>query len=309
MIIKKIQQTIITGLMLICLITITSCNTNTPNKPIVVSTIGMIHNMVQEIAKDNVTAIGLMGPGIDPHLYKASAGDIKTLSSANLILYNGLNLEAKMIDLFEKMTPKKITKTVTSRIPKSELIQPQEFDGFYDPHVWFDVRLWQLASLDVLNALIELDEKNAEIYKKNHAEYKKKLLLLDQWVQNEVNKIPEKKRLLITAHDAFGYFGKRYNIQVVGLQGISTASEAGTKDIQHVTNIIINNKIPTIFVESSVPIRQIQALKAAVNAKGWNVEIGEELYTDAMGDPNTMAGTYIGMIQHNVRSIVNGLTK
>ena len=214
-----------------------------------------------------------------------------------------------MIDIFEKMNKKKPTKAVTTSIPKSQLTQPPEFDGFYDPHVWFDVRLWQMASTEVLKALIHLDKKNEDTYKKNHAEYKKKLLLLDQWIQKEIKKIPEKNRLLITAHDAFGYFGKRYNIQVVGLQGISTASEAGTKDIQHVTNIIINNKIPTIFIESSVPIRQIQALKAAVNAKGWNVEIGEELYTDAMGDPNTVEGTYIGMMRHNVTSIVNGLKK
>lgn len=286
-----------------------SCNSQKKDKPIVVSTIGMIHSMVEEIAGNKVTAIGLMGPGIDPHLYKASAGDIKTLSDADLILYNGLHLESKLIDIFEKMSKNKPTKAVTSSLPKTALIKPSEYDGFYDPHVWFDVSLWQLAAKEVFNALVLLDPKNKLTYELNHQDYQQKLANLDRWIQLEINTIPPNQRLLVTAHDAFGYFGKKYNLQVVGLQGISTASEAGTKDIQHVTNIIIQNKVPTIFIESSVPVRQIEALKAAVNAKGWNVEIGEELFTDAMGDSDTIEGTYIGMIKHNVKSIVSGLKK
>lgn len=275
----------------------------------VLSTTGMIHNLVEEIAGNKVTAIALMGPGIDPHLYKASAGDIKTLSDADLILYNGLHLESKLIDIFEKMGKKKPTKAITSSFPKSQLLKPEEYEGFYDPHVWFDVSLWQLAATEVLNSLIELDPKNKITYKINHQEYQQKLTDLNAWIAQEINSIPMKKRLLVTAHDAFGYFSKKYNIRVVGLQGISTASEAGTKDIQNVANIIINNNVPTIFIESSVPIRQIKALKAAVNAKGWTVEIGEELYTDAMGDFGTIEGTYIGMMKHNVNSIVTGLKK
>ena len=286
-----------------------SCNTQTKEKPIVVSTIGMIHSMVEEIAGNKVTAIGLMGPGIDPHLYKASAGDIKTLTEADLILYNGLHLESKLIDIFEKMSKKKPTKAVTSSIPKTNLLKPTEYDGFYDPHVWFDASLWQLAAKEVFDALVSLDPKNKLTYELNHQDYQQKLANLDRWIQLEINTIPPNQRLLVTAHDAFGYFGKKYNIQVVGLQGISTTSEAGTKDIQHVTNIIIQNKVPTIFIESSVPVRQIEALKAAVNARGWNVEIGEELFTDAMGDSDTIEGTYIGMIKHNVKSIVFGLKK
>jgi manganese/zinc/iron transport system substrate-binding protein len=242
-------------------------------------------------------------------LYKASAGDIKTLSDADLILYNGLHLESKLIDIFEKMSKKKPTKAVTSSIPKTALIKPSEYDGFYDPHVWFDVSLWQLAAKEVFNALVLLDPKNKRTYELNHQDYQQKLANLDRWIQREINTISPKQRLLVTAHDAFGYFGKKYNIQVVGLQGISTVSEAGTKDIQQVTNIIIQNKVPTIFIESSVPVRQIEALKAAVNAKGWNVTIGEELFTDAMGDSDTIEGTYIGMMTHNVKSIVSGLNK
>jgi len=295
----------------ICLIFIifVSCNTQTKRKPMVVSTIGMIHNLVEEIAGNKVTAIGLMGPGIDPHLYKASAGDIKRLSDADLILYNGLHLESKLIDIFEKMSNKKPTKAITSSIPIKKLIQPDDYEGFYDPHVWFDVSLWQLAAKEVVTALVALDPNNKEIYKKNHDNYQQKLNELDQWIANQMDAIPTRNRLLVTAHDAFGYFSKKYNIRVVGLQGISTASEAGTKDIQHVANIIITHQVPTIFIESSVPVRQIEALKAAVHAKGWTVTIGEALFTDAMGDAGSIEGTYIGMMKHNVNSIVTGLKK
>ena len=190
-----------------------------------------------------------------------------------------------------------------------KLIQPDDYEGFYDPHVWFDVSLWQLAAKEVATALVALDPNNKETYKKNHDNYQQKLNELDQWIANQMDAIPTRNRLLVTAHDAFGYFSKKYNIRVVGLQGISTASEAGTKDIQHVANIIITHQVPTIFIESSVPVRQIEALKAAVHAKGWTVNIGEALFTDAMGDTGSIEGTYIGMMKHNVNSIVSGLKK
>ena len=154
--------------------------------------------------------------------------------------------------------------------------------------------------------MVSLDPKNKTTYEINHKKYQQKLTELDQWILDEINTIPSNNRLLVTAHDAFGYFSKKYNIRVVGLQGISTASETGTKDIQNVAKIVIENKVPTIFIESSVPVRQIKALKAAVNAKGWNVNIGEELFTDAMGSAGSIEGTYIGMMKHNVNSIVSG---
>jgi manganese/zinc/iron transport system substrate-binding protein len=297
---------LVAGLLLFSLL---SCNAKKNGPPVVLSTIGMIHNMVQEIGGDRIHAVALMGPGIDPHLYKASAGDIKILNNADLILYNGLHLESKLIGIFEAMGKTKPTRAVTATIPKHQLIQPAEYDGFYDPHVWFDVSLWKLAATQVHDALVELDQKNQAFYTKKHTEYQKKLTALDDWIQREINAIPTKNRVLVTAHDAFGYFGKKYNINVVGLQGISTASEVGTTDIQNVTRLIIDNSVPTIFIESSVPVRQIQALKDAVAAKGWQVDIGDTLFTDAMGDAGTEKGTYIGMMKHNVLSIVNGLKK
>ena len=267
----------------------------------------MIHNIVEEIGNNHVNAIGLMGPGVDPHLYKASAGDVKKLNEADLILYNGLHLEAKMIDIFKKLNKKKPAIAVTSSIPKDDLLAPEDYDGFYDPHVWFDISLWKYAVITVTNALIELKPQLEKEFLSNQNNYLKKLDELDIWVKEQINLIPQNKRLLVTAHDAFGYFGKQYGIKVIGLQGISTAAEANTKDIQNVVNVIIKNNIPTIFIESSVPVRQINAVKAAVRAKGNNVEIGQPLFTDAMGSAGTPEGTYIGMIKHNVSSIVNGL--
>ncbi|MEC8677285.1 MAG: zinc ABC transporter substrate-binding protein [Candidatus Margulisiibacteriota bacterium] len=284
-----------------------SCNTAKNNKPVVISTTGMIHNIVKEIGNNHVNAIGLMGPGIDPHLYKASAGDVKKLNEADLILYNGLHLEAKMIDIFKKLNKRKPAIAVTSSIPKDDLLAPEDYDGFYDPHVWFDISLWKYAVITVTNALIEIKPQLEKEFLTNQSNYLKKLDELDIWVKEQINLIPQNKRLLVTAHDAFGYFGKQYGIKVVGLQGISTAAEANTKDIQNVVNVIIENNIPTIFIESSVPVRQINAVKAAVKAKGNSVEIGQPLFTDAMGSANTPEGTYIGMIKHNVSSIVNGL--
>ena len=293
--------------ILLVSIILMSCNTAKNNKPIVISTTGMIHNIVEEIGNNHVNAIGLMGPGVDPHLYKASAGDVKKLNEADLILYNGLHLEAKMIDIFKKLNKKKTAIAVTSSIPKDDLLAPEDYDGFYDPHVWFDISLWKYAVITVTNALIELKPQLEKEFLSNQNNYLKKLDELDIWVKEQINLIPQNKRLLVTAHDAFGYFGKQYGIKVVGLQGISTAAEANTKDIQNVVNVIIKNNIPTIFIESSVPVRQINAVKAAVRAKGNNVEIGQPLFTDAMGSAGTPEGTYIGMIKHNVSSIVNGL--
>ena len=298
---KKFKKILIISIRILFL----SCNATKTDKPKVVSTIGMIHNMVEEIAKDNVNAIAIMGPGIDPHLYKASAGDVKKISTADLILYNGLHLEAKMIDILKKMKAPAIA--VTAMIPTINLIQPAEYEGFYDPHVWFDVTLWKIAANEVKKALIELDPKNKVIYEKNHNHYQNKLTELNVWIETEINSIPKEKRILVTAHDAFNYFGNKYNFKVVGLQGINTTSQAGTKDIQNVANIILKHRVPTIFIESSVPVRQIEAVKDAVNARGWNVKIGNELFTDAMGDEGTEEGSYIGMIRHNISSIVNGL--
>lgn len=294
-------------LLSVLLLGLFGCKQTTPTRPIVLSTTGMIQDIVQAVGGEAIHSVGLMGPGVDPHVYKASAGDIKKLSTARIIFYNGLHLEAKLIDVFEQMASSKPCVSVTDSIPTSNLILPDNYEGFYDPHVWFDVSLWITATNVVATTLINEFPTHKDTILSNRDTYIESLTALDKWITESVTTIPADRRLLVTAHDAFGYFGKRYGFTVIGLQGISTASEAGTYDIQRTASIIIEHKIPTIFIETAIPVRTIQALQAAVESMGAQVAIGAPLYTDAMGPINTPEGTYVGMIRHNVTSIINGL--
>lgn len=273
----------------------------------VVATTGMIADVVSNIGSDHVEVISLMGPGIDPHLYKASAGDVKKLSSADLILYNGLHLEAKMGEVLEKMETDIQTIAVANSIDPSLLLADPEYKNAHDPHVWFDVSLWKYVALGIRNALIKAEPENEQVYKAGYAEYIKKMDELDQYVKVEAAKIPAQQRVLITAHDAFGYFGQAYGFKVKGLQGISTVAEAGTSDVQKLSDYITQNKIKAVFIESSVPRKNVEALQAAVKARGFHVKIGGELFSDAMGDKGTEEGTYLGMVKHNIDTIVGAL--
>ncbi len=274
----------------------------------VVSTIGMINDIVRSVGANFVDAEGLMGPGIDPHLYKASAGDVKTLISADIIFINGLHLESKMGEVLEKMR-NKVVVAVADGIDKKDLLTPPEFKGAHDPHVWFDVQLWMASLTAVRDTLIKEDPTNKEAYTKNAALYLQGLNDLDAYIRDEIQKVPQHLRVLVTAHDAFNYFGKAYGFTVKGLQGISTESEAGTQDVQRLSSYIADNKIPAIFIETSIPVRNIKAVQDAVVAKGWNVVVGGELFSDAMGDEGTFEGTYFGMVKHNVDTIVGSLSK
>lgn len=274
----------------------------------IVATTGMIADMVSVIGGDNVQVRGLMGPGVDPHLYKASAGDVALLSKADLIFYNGLHLEGKMTEIFEQMTKRGInTVAVSDGVNRGDLLAPPEFKGNYDPHIWFNVDLWSDTVGTVTAALIEIDSQNAGEYNKNAEAYLKQLSDLDQYVHQKADSLPQDKRVLITAHDAFNYFGRGYGFEVKGLQGISTESEAGTADVQSLAAIIVERRIPAIFVETSVPPRYIEAVQAAVKSRGFNVRVGGELFSDAMGNPGTPEGNYIGMVRHNINTIVNAL--
>jgi manganese/zinc/iron transport system substrate-binding protein len=279
------------------------------DRPIrVVTTIGMITDIVENVGGDRVQVSGLMGPGVDPHLYKASEGDVTLLGSADLIFFNGLHLEAQLGEVLEKMEGRTFaTVAVTERIDRSKLLAPPEFQGAFDPHVWFDVRLWMQAVESVRDTLIDVDPEHTESYLANAEAYLNELNQLNTYVQGKAETIPPDKRVLITAHDAFNYFGRAYGLEVRGLQGISTASEAGTGDVQDLTEFIAEREIPAIFVETSVPQRYIEAVQAAVRAKGFDVKIGGELFSDAMGDPGTPEGTYIGMVRHNIDTIANAL--
>lgn len=274
----------------------------------IVATTGMIADMVSVVGGDKVKVRGLMGPGVDPHLYKASAGDVALLSKADLIFYNGLHLEGKMSEIFQQMKKRGIkTVAVTDGIDRKNLMAPPEFKGNYDPHVWFDVGMWSDTIGTVKESLIEFDPGNSDYYNDNAEAYLKELVELDQFVQQRADSLPKDKRVLITAHDAFNYFGRGYGFEVKGLQGISTESEAGTADVQALAAIIVERQIPAIFVESSVPPRYIEAVQAAVKSKGFDVRVGGELFSDAMGNPGTPEGNYIGMVRHNVNTIVNAL--
>jgi manganese/zinc/iron transport system substrate-binding protein len=272
----------------------------------VVTTTTMLTDLVKNIGGNNIEINGLMGSGVDPHLYKASAGDVTKLTNADIVFYNGLHLEGKLEEIFEKMKSKS-TYAVGQCLDKKELIASENFKSNYDPHIWFSISHWKKIAEFVKNKLVEHDTKNKENYEKNFEIYIKKINTLNENIITTINSLPKEKRILVTAHDAFNYFGKDFNFNVVGLQGLSTTTEAGVKDVQKLAAFIIDNQVKAVFVESSVPKRTIEALKESVKAKGHQVEIGGTLFSDALGSANTPEGTYIGMYKHNVNTIVKAL--
>ncbi|MBS4197861.1 metal ABC transporter solute-binding protein, Zn/Mn family [Lederbergia citri] len=310
-----VKRFVLSMLMLLLVIsTTTACSNanatkkNSDGKVNVTTTVGMITDIVKVVGGEHVNVVGLMGSGVDPHLYKASQGDIKKLDQADIIFYNGLHLEGKMVEIFERMAKKKPTVAVSDNIDRSSLRLGNEDMGTeYDPHIWFNVAHWMKATESVRDSLIEIDPAHKEVYEENAANYLKQLEELDNEVREKIASIPESGRVLVTAHDAFGYFGDAYDIRVMGLQGISTASEAGTKDLIDLRDYLVNNQIKAVFIESSVPRKAIDAVIQGASEKGHNVEIGGELFSDAMGEDGTPEGTYIGMVRHNVNTIVNAL--
>lgn len=303
---KIIKQTIV-----VLIITIVfGCKTDkqTNGKLNVVTTTTMISDLVENIGGDYINSNGLMGSGVDPHLYKASEGDVSKLVNADIIFYNGLHLEGKLVEVFEKMGSKTKTQiALGEELDKSTLIGSDYFASNYDPHVWFDINYYRQFATKVTKVLVEKDPKNKEAYYANEREYIANLYLLENDIKAVIETLPKEKRILVTAHDAFNYFGKAYDFEVIGLQGLSTATEAGVQDVQKLSAFIIERDIKAIFVESSVPKRTIEALQAAVKSKGHNVSIGGTLYSDALGTSGTAEGTYIGMFEYNVNTIVNAL--
>lgn len=273
----------------------------------IVTTTGIIADIAARIAGPHAHIEALMGPGIDPHLYKASESDVRKLAGAGLILYNGLHLEGKMGDILTKMERNRPVVAVTEEIPETELRAPPEFAGQHDPHVWFDVSLWARTLGPIERELAELLPAHKAEFAANRQALEKELAELDAWVKNEITRIPEGQRVLVTAHDAFGYFGRRYGMEVIGLQGISTLSEAGLGDVSRVADLVAKRKVRSIFIESSVPRRSIEAVQAAVKNGGHEVAIGGQLYSDSLGAAGTPAGTYPGMVRANVETIVKAL--
>ena len=274
----------------------------------VTTTTNFITDTVRQIGGERVEVTGLMGPGVDPHLYKASAGDVGTLREADLIVYGGLQLEGKMADLLEQLEERQTTIAITRDIPRDRLLlPPDDVAEQYDPHVWFDVTNWMYAARTTAATLKEKDPEHAELYDRNLKRYLAELNELDGYVKQRIAEIPERQRVLVTSHDAFEYFGRRYDMEVAAIQGISTAAEATTADVQRVATLLADRDLKAAFVESSVPRQTIDAVLAAARKQGADAEIGGELYTDAAGEEGTPEGTYVGMVRANADKIAEGL--
>ncbi len=301
------KQIVFTLIVLIVGISCTTQNEQVKEKPHIVATTGMLYDAVINIAGDKVTAEAIMGPGVDPHLYKATQGDLSKFNKADMIIYNGILLEGKMSEILKKLGRQKPTVPAAESVPVEMLKSAVGYQDAYDPHVWFDVSRWRYAVKAVSHALIRLDSANIKFYQANTQKYFTELDSLDKYVKARIQEIPESQRILITAHDAFTYFGDAYGMRVEGLQGISTVADFGLKDIAELIDLIIENNIKAIFVETSVSEKSINAVVTGCKEKGHEVEIGGYLYSDAMGEFGTEEGTYVGMFKKNIETIVNAL--
>lgn len=272
----------------------------------ITTTTTMLTDLVKTIGGDKVEVTGLMGEGIDPHLYNASAGDLEKLSDAQIVIYGGLHLEGKMQDIFEKLSKgNKVVLNVGEALPKDKITMEEE--NTPDPHVWFDTNLWKLQAKAVYEELSKFDKENEKFYEDNYNKYAKELDELEVYIRGRIEEIPEKSRVLVTAHDAFGYFGNQFGIEVKAIQGVSTDSETGTKNIIELADFIVERDIKAIFIESSVPKKSIESLQEAVKSKGKEVKIGGELYSDSLGDKEHNSETYIKTVKYNADTIVNAL--
>jgi manganese/zinc/iron transport system substrate-binding protein len=274
----------------------------------IVATTGMVADITRQVAGDHGKVVALMGEGVDPHLYKPTAADARLIMNADMIFYSGLLLEGRMTDTFLKAARiGKVVFPVTELIEETYLLEPPEFQGHWDPHVWMDVSAWSKAVSAVASALCEQDPDNCNDYKNNAEKYNEKLTKLHKYAISAISSIPRDQRILITAHDAFNYFGRAYDIEVVGIQGLSTESEAGIEDVNRLVNMLVDRGITSVFVESSVSDRNVNALIEGAASKGHQVKIGGRLFSDAMGLAGTYEGTYVGMLDHNITTITKGL--
>ncbi|MEM6675470.1 MAG: zinc ABC transporter substrate-binding protein [Planctomycetota bacterium] len=296
------------------LLLVQSCGGESPDiaapdgPPVVVATTGMVTDIVRSVAGDRAEVVGLMGSGVDPHLYKPTRSDVERMLGADVIFYNGLLLEGKMTDsLVRAATSGKKVHAVTELLDEQYLLEPDEFEGLYDPHVWMDPVAWAKAVDVVRDQLVAFDPGGADAYRANAVAYAQRLAALDEYATGVLASVDASRRVLVTAHDAFNYFGRRFGYEVVGIQGISTESEAGVQDIEKLVDLLVDRGIGAVFVESTVSERNVDALVAGARARGHEVVIGGELFSDAMGDEGTYEGTYVGMIDHNVTTIARAL--
>lgn len=248
-----------------------------------------------------------MGAGVDPHLYKASPGDVAKLQGADLVLYNGLHLEGKLGEIFQQLAARRVVRPVGDALPPERLMRKDDESNAPDPHVWFDVSLWALTPEIVAKALAEADPGGREEFERNARAYREELEALHADVVREIGQIPVAQRVLVTAHDAFRYFGRAYGIEVLGVQGISTESEAGLAEINRLVETLVRRRVKAVFVETSVSDKNVRALIEGAQQRGASVRLGGSLFSDAMGAPGTPEGSYPGMVRSNVKTIVEAL--
>ncbi|MCR6521822.1 metal ABC transporter solute-binding protein, Zn/Mn family [Lysinibacillus capsici] len=284
-----------------------SAETEGEKEGIVVATTGQIADAIKEISGDHLQVSALMGPGVDPHLYKATQSDLSKLDKAEVIFYNGLHLEGQMLDIFEQMAKDKTVLAVGETLDEKQLLASDTDAMLHDPHIWFDVELWKGVVKTISTQLQEEYPEFKADFQTNEAAYLKKLDDLQSFAEKRVNEIPQQQRILVTAHDAFNYFGRSQGFEVRGLQGLSTDSEYGVKDVQEMVDFLVENKIKALFIESSVSDKAMKAVIEGAKEKGHDIVIGGELFSDAMGAEGTTEGTYIGMYQHNIDTIVDAL--
>ena len=308
---KHFSKSLALFLSLVLVLSLTACapaQQQDDGKLQIVTTTTMLYDLTASIAGEHADVTALMGPGVDPHLYQASAGDVTTMQKADIVVYNGLHLEGKMGDVFAGLTRQgRSIICAEDGIDPAILLSDENNPEIYDPHVWFDVNIWISVAEHTAKKLGEIDPENAADYQKNMERYRSSLQELDTYIRGRVEELPENARVLVTAHDAFRYFGQAYGFDVRGLQGISTDAEAGTADVSQLASFIAANKIKAIFVESSVPPKNIEALQAAVRAKGFDVAIGGELYSDSLGDEKSGHNTYVTTCKANIDTIVDAL--
>lgn len=311
----KLQRAGIQRLMLVGMVLLLSCgamacsnqslNTEEDDVIHVVTTIAQIANPISEIGGEHVKVTSLMGSGVDPHLYQATTGDISKLEQSDVILYSGLHLEANMIKVFDQMNKSKPVVAIGESIAEDELLR--DVKGAIDPHIWFDIDLWKQALTAATEQLIEMQPQYKDDFLANKEQYFAKLDSLKQQSVAKLSEIPEEQRILVTAHDAFGYFGRMNDIKVIGLQGLSTEAEIGLTDIEETIDILMEHKVPAVFIESSINPASIQAVIEGAQKNGIDVQLGGSLYSDAMGAEGTSEGAYIGMYEHNVTTIYEAL--
>lgn len=274
----------------------------------IVATTGMVGAIAEAVAGPVADVEVLIRPGTDPHLYQPTRTDLNELAAADVILYNGMQLEGKMTDVLVKLARQdKLVLAVSEAIQERSDYLIEEQDGALDPHIWMDVAGWSTAVGVVAEALAEADPEHGDGYLERAVAFEEKLDALDAYAERVLGTIPKAQRILVTAHDAFGYLGRAYDLEVRGIQGLSTESEAGLRDIEELVDLLVERKIPAVFVETSVSDRNVKALLEGAADRGHEVRIGGELFSDAMGPAGTYEGTYIGMIDHNVTTIARAL--